>query len=276
MALTQTQITEFKEKGFLNVGPIYDEDESDLLLERLMKVIAGTSQGKAEAVRNIRGDEIEAEKDVVIQVVNTWQADEKFRAHLYHPKICSMACELIGTQTLRVWHDQIQYKPPKRGGATDWHQDHPYWPIIQPADLVSAWVALEDATVENGCMQMVPRSHLWGPHKDGTIGTKDDNFTPEPDLSIIPEKENIEIVPCEVKKGECMFHHCLTWHGSPPNPSVKGRPAIAVHYMPGWTRYEPTRSHIMERRVDVEPGEVLTGKYFPTVWNHGPISPPKD
>ena len=113
-------------------------------------------------------------------------------------------------------------------------------------------------------------------NKDGKIGTKDDNFTPEPDLSIIPEKENIEIVPCEVKKGECMFHHCLTWHGSPPNPSVKGRPAIAVHYMPGWTRYEPTRSHIMERRVDVEPGEVLTGKYFPTVWNHGPISPPKD
>ncbi len=50
---------------------------------------------------------------------------------------------------------------------------------------------------------------------------------------------------------------------------------IAVHYMPGWTRYEPSRSHIMERRVDVEPGEPLTGHYFPTVWDHGPIDPPK-
>src|SRR2546430_11711585 len=90
---------------------------------------------------------------------------------LYHPEICAMAAQLIGTDTLRVWHDQAQYKPPKIGGSTDWHQDHPYWPILQPADLVSAWVALDDASEEHGCMRMVRRSHLWGPHKGGTIGT---------------------------------------------------------------------------------------------------------
>ena len=275
MSLSQVQIDRFREVGFLNVGRVYSDDEADALRDRLMTVIAGTSRGRAEAVRNLRGEELEAERDVVIQVVNTWQADDGFRIHLYHPGICRMACELMGTDVLRVWHDQIQYKPPRRGGATDWHQDHPYWPIIQPADLVSAWVALDDATIENGCMRMVPRSHHWGPHKGGTIGTNEDGFTPDPDLSLIPDDEEVEIVPCEVKKGECMFHHCLTWHGSPPNPSEFGRPAIAVHYMPGWTRYEPTRTHIMERRVDVEPGELLTGHYFPTVWDHGPVKPPE-
>lgn len=113
MSLTQTQIDRFREVGFLNVGRVYSDDEADALRDRLLTVIAGTSRGRAEAVRNLRGEELEAERDVVIQVVNTWQADDGFRIHLYHPGICRMACELMGTDVLRVWHDQIQYKPPE-------------------------------------------------------------------------------------------------------------------------------------------------------------------
>ena len=121
-------------------------------------------------------------------------------------------------------------------------------------------------------MRMVSRSHLWGPHKGGTIGTNPD-FSPAPDLSLIPAGETIEIVPCVVMKGEVMFHHCLTWHGSAPNPSDRPRRAIAVHYMPGYTHYEPTGTHIMEHRVEVKPGEVLAGEFFPTVWDRGPVTP---
>ena len=275
MILSQSQIAEFAERGYLNVGRVYSDEEADRLRERMMEVVAGTSRGQAEAVRNLQGEDIDLAKKVVVQIVNTWQADDRFRAHLYHPRICQMACELIGTDVLRVWHDQVQYKPPVRGGATNWHQDHPYWPIIQPADLVSAWVALDDATVENGCMRMVVGSHKWGPHKGGTIGTNEEDFSPMPDMALVPPGTEIEIVPCEVKKGDCMFHHCLTWHGSPNNSSGKGRPAIAVHYMPGWTKYMPVGGHMMERRVDVKPGELLLGHFFPTVWDKGPIAVPE-
>lgn len=274
--LSEAQIAEFREKGFLKVGRVYDDDQTERLRERLFQIMEGKYKHAPELLRNLRGETLEDEKNVVVQIVNIWEADDLFRAHIYNPDICEMACDLIGCDTLRVWHDQIQYKPPRKGGATDWHQDHPYWPIIQPADLVSAWVALDDATVENGCMRMVPRSHHWGAHKGGTIGTLEDGFTPDPDMSLIPPGEKIEAVPCEVKKGECMFHHCLTWHGSPPNTSDKGRPAIAVHYMPGYTRYEPTRTHVMERRVEVKPGAILKGKFFPAVWNGGPVAPLED
>jgi ectoine hydroxylase-related dioxygenase (phytanoyl-CoA dioxygenase family) len=71
-----------------------------------------------------------------------------------------------------------------------------------------------------------------------------------------------------------MFHHCLTWHGSPPNRSARGRPAIAVHYMPGYTRYEPQgHSHLVQKNIEVEPGEPLKGAHFPTVWENGPLTP---
>lgn len=269
--LSREQIETFRRDGFLKGGKVLDDAEADALRERMFAVMEGRSTGKAESVRNLLGNS----ERVVVQIVNIWEADDLFRRHVYNPRVCAMVAELMGTDTVRVWHDQVQYKPPKSGGPTNWHQDHPYWPIIQPADLVSAWVALDDATVENGCMRMVPRSHTWGPHKGGTIGTGPDDFSPQPDLSQLPPDTEIEIVPCEVKKGEVMFHHCLTWHGSPPNTSDRGRPAIAVHYMPGYTRYEPSGHHLVEHNVTVQPGEELKGRHFPTVWKHGKSVKPR-
>ncbi len=264
--LTAEQIESFKEQGFLKAQSALSAEDADRLRERMFDVIEGQSKGKAEAVRNMGNDQ-----NVVVQIVNIWEADDLFRRHLFNPDITAMIAQLMGDDTVRVWHDQVQYKPPFVGGPTDWHQDHPYWPIIQPADLVSAWVALEDASVENGCMWMVPGSHLWGPHKGGTIGTNREDFSPAPDMSLLPEGTKIEPVPCEVKKGEVMFHHCLTWHGSPPNRSAHGRPAIAVHYMPGYTRYEkdPSKTHLVEHNVEVAPGEILKGSHFPTVRENG-------
>lgn len=268
--LTDEQVAEFRGRGFL-LGPVVlTADEADALRGRMEDVIAGRGAAKPELLRNLLGDS----ERVVVQIVNIWEADDLFRRHLYHPAITEMVAQLVGDPVVRVWHDQVQYKPPRVGGPTDWHQDHPYWPIVQPADLVSAWTALDDATVDNGCMWMVPCSHRWGPHKNGTIGTDPQTFAPQPDLAQVPLGERIETVPCEVKKGQVMFHHCLTWHGSPANRSDRGRPAIAVHYMPGYTRYQPTGSHPMEHRVSVGAGETLAGDYFPTVYDGVPLACP--
>jgi len=185
--LSPDQIEQFRANGFLKCGRVLTDEQTKGLLARLHDVIEGRSKAQPEANRNLLGNS----EQIVIQVVNIWEADDLFRGHLNNPLVCQMACELIGTDVLRVWHDQVQYKPPRIGGPTSWHQDHPYWPIIQPADLVSAWVPLEDATLENGCMRMVPRSHQWGPHKGGTIGTNED-FTPGYDPDLIPAGETIE------------------------------------------------------------------------------------
>jgi ectoine hydroxylase-related dioxygenase (phytanoyl-CoA dioxygenase family) len=267
--LSDAQVAFFRENGFVKGGRVLSDAQVEDLRAALDAVMAGQAAAKPERI----SDMLRSDERSVVQVVNIWAADERFRSHVYHPAICEMVAQLIGTDVLRVWHDQIQYKPPRSGGPTYWHQDHPYWPILQPADLVSAWVALDDATLENGCMRMVPRSHRWGPHKGGTIGTREaEEFAPDYDPTLVPPGERIEIVPMEVGCGEVAFHHCLTWHGSAANPSDRPRRAIAVHYMPGYTRYVPTGQHIMEHRVEVPPGEVLKGEHFPTVWDHGPVA----
>lgn len=271
--LSPEQIQTFREQGFLNFGPVLTPEETAELRESLERTLRGESEAQPESSRNISAGQ--SEGNVVVQVVNIFEAEPAFRKHLYNDRLVAMVADLIGTDTLRVWHDQVQVKPPLNGGPTIWHQDHPYWPVIKPADLVSAWVALEDAVIENGCMWMVPQSHKWGPHNGGTVGSDPETWGPTPDMSQIPEGADITPVPVEVPAGGVVFHHCLTWHGAPPNRSEKNRPAIAVHYMPGWTRYEPEgRSHLVEHNITVQPGEVLKGDHFPTVLEDGELQKP--
>ena len=83
---------------------------------------------------------------------------------LYNRPVIEALHQFTRAADLQVWHDQIQYKPPRHGGINNWHQDAPYWPIIKPETPVTAWIALDDVGESNGCMWMVPGSHTWGNH----------------------------------------------------------------------------------------------------------------
>lgn len=274
--LHATQLKEFERNGFLKGDVMLSDSEVELLREELDLVMEGKTvkspvlnRNKLESGSSDGSSPYDGMKMVanekVIQIVNIWMASDAFLKHAANQRICEEIAQLCKTDTVRIWHDQIQYKPPITGGPTAWHQDHPLWPIIQPADLVSAWVALDDATIENGCMWMVPGSHRWGNHQKYL--TNDDKFMPvhrQPEL--LPVGADPTAVPFEIKKGQVGYHHSLTWHGSPHNRSEKKRRAIAVHYMPGHTRYEPTRQHPMLPYVDVQQGEILAGEHFPIVY----------
>jgi ectoine hydroxylase-related dioxygenase (phytanoyl-CoA dioxygenase family) len=275
--LTDQQVQQFQYDGFLNYGEkILTDDELNALRAALKRTLDGESEAAPDANRNIGG----SDTSVITQIVNIWEAEPAFAAHLYNDRIVPMVSRLMGdAKTIRVWHDQVQIKPPLVGGPTIWHQDFPYWPVISPSDLVSAWVALEDADEENGCMSMVRKSHSWGPYKGphggGTIKNTE-THGPAYEPSMVPEGETVEVVACPVKAGSVVFHHCLTWHGAPPNHSHRSRPAIAVHYMPGHVRYTPEgRHHLVEEHITVPPGEILKGEHFPTVLEDGKILAPQ-
>ena len=266
MLLTQDQLDEFHLRGFVKGSRVLDDGQVETLREELRRVMEGRTERKPIRQTNLLDNSEKAKQtgqDTIVQVVNIWEASTPFLELVKHPEITATVSRLCNnTDTLRVWHDQIQYKPPHTGGMLDWHQDHPAWPMIVPADLVSAWVALDDVEVENGCMWMVPGSHRWGKvplvtDPDGTVS---------PDASCLPEGVEVRIEPVPVKKGEVCFHHCMTWHNSRANKTDRPRRAFATHYMPGYTIYHPQRYHPMEQRVQVKPGEVLAGPGFPVVY----------
>ena len=171
---------------------------------------------------------------------------------------------------LRVWHDQIQYKPPQVGGVNGWHQDSPLWGILMPkTSQVSAWVALDDVDESNGCMRMVRGSYHWGSQMPflrevGDIHKMPDRF----------EDNRLEVELCPVPKGHVHYHHALTWHGSHNNMSDGPRRAIAVHYMTSETIYDESGNHLMKPFVTVNDGDKLAGDRFPLVMDAGvPTNP---
>ena len=258
--LTDEQVAEFQAQGYLNGGQVLDEDQVAVLQAELDRVIAEKDREDVPqpvSLRNMKGDDATP----VWQIVNIWEASEPFRILHCHPKILEDMAQLTQASELRIWHDQIQYKPPEIGGTTSWHQDAPLWPIIRPMTEVSAWVALDDVDVENGCMSMVPGSHLWGNQIEFLRSLE--NYTAMPNMF---EERDVAVKPCPVKKGEVHYHHALTWHGSHDNTSKRPRRAIAIHYMTHETRYEASGRHVMQPFVEVADGEILRGEHFPTVW----------
>jgi ectoine hydroxylase-related dioxygenase (phytanoyl-CoA dioxygenase family) len=260
--LTDEQIEQYKRSGFVNGGPVIDDATVETLQSEVLRVIDdrnNTAVPQPVRLVNLSGDDAHP----IWQIVNIWQASRAFQALVNNQHIAEMAAQLSGANELRIWHDQIQYKPKELGGRLHWHQDSPLWPTLQPKNAqITAWVALDDAEADNGCMYMMPGSHGWG--------NKQKQIEELPDGIHLPasfEGYPLHFIMCPVKKGHVHFHHSLTWHGSGPNHSSRPRRAIAIHFMTENTCYDAGGEHIMKPFISVQDGEPFTGDAFPLIWS---------
>lgn len=259
--LTAEQLEQFRRSGFVNGGPLLDEATVETLQAEVLRVIDqrdDASVPQPVLLRNLSEDQARP----IWQIVNIWRASSAFQALVTDARIAAMAAQLSGARQLRLWHDQIQYKPKEHGGRLRWHQDSPLWATLQPKDAqLTAWVALDDAEADNGCMYMVPGSHQWG--------NQQARINDLPDGSQLPdtfEGHAVHLIMCPVKKGHVHFHHSLTWHGSGTNHSSRPRRAIGIHFMTERTTYAASGEHPMKPFITVPDGAPLQGDAFPLVW----------
>jgi ectoine hydroxylase-related dioxygenase (phytanoyl-CoA dioxygenase family) len=129
---------------------------------------------------------------------------------------------------LKLFRSAVLMKPPQVGSEKGAHQDAPYWPI-QPEDECSVWIPLDRATVENGCMQVIPGDHLRGglPHVPVT-----DDYVIDEDCY---ERDDLEPLP--MAAGQGLFFHALLPHYTNPNETDRWRRAIVLSYMSARSRY---------------------------------------
>jgi ectoine hydroxylase-related dioxygenase (phytanoyl-CoA dioxygenase family) len=172
------------------------------------------------------------------------------------------AAQLLGVPQVRFWHDQVFYKPPRHPGVVTWHQDYSYWTRAYPAGHVTCWIALDDATLENGCVHYVPGSHRWGLLPKISL-TKDmdalaEHLEPAQASAFHPE-------PMEVKAGECLFHHSHMVHGSYGNRSARPRRGVVLNFMKPDTRCADGDKPLLTGVPVIPRGAVIEGDYFPIV-----------
>lgn len=261
--LSESQIEQFHRQGFVNGGAAIGDQEVEVLRAEMTRVIEGQDELEHKPVRivNLSGKG----EAPVWQIVNIWQASEPFRQLVGNAKIAEEIAQLAGASEVRLWHDQIQYKPAAVGGVNMWHQDSPLWPPLSPKTAqVTAWVALDEVDEENGCMWMVPESHKWGPQMQHIGQIRD--FYAIQSIQGEFEEHALKMVACPVRLGHVHYHHSLTWHGSGPNTSGRPRRAIALHYMGQETVFQKNGAHPMNPFIHVKEGEKIAGEAFPLVW----------
>ena len=158
---------------------------------------------------------------------------------------------------MRIWHDQALFKEPHRGAKTPWHQDSPYWPHDDRAHSTTIWLALKDATIDNGCMTFVPGTHT-SEFQAVNLGRPDDLF------EFAPQFKGLRGQVRELKAGSATFHNGLTFHYAGPNKTAAMREALAVIFMPDGTRYIDA-PHMLTDGAGLKVGDVLDGDRHPVV-----------
>ncbi|MBN8872135.1 MAG: phytanoyl-CoA dioxygenase family protein [Rhodospirillales bacterium] len=152
---------------------------------------------------------------------------------VHHPKVLDVVEDVIGPDIL-VYHSTTWIKEAGSSSYTLWHQDGPYF-YLDPPLHVTAWVALSDATVEAGCVHVLPSSHKLGPLEHVDL--------PGPDNMIkrgqgVPGYDHEPGVPLPVMAGEVSLHHTNLLHTSRGNASKDRRIGLGISYIP--TSVRPT------------------------------------
>ncbi len=268
--LSSTQLDFFARNGFVKGSQLIDAARADELCDEVLRVIHDHQNHVAAMRQPVKVSNLSGNEDAPVwQIVNIWEGSDAFEELIHNPILSEEVGQLMeaamGAREIRLFHDQIQYKPAQKGGVNMWHQDSPYWPVLQPKDVqLTAWVALDDADEENGCMSMVPGSQRFGNqinwlHTIKTFDAMPGEF----------EGNSIEVKTCPVERGHVHFHHPLTWHGSPANTSGRPRRAVALHFMTERAVFDAQKRglHPMGQFIESGDGETVRGEHFPLVWS---------
>ncbi|MDR3707994.1 MAG: phytanoyl-CoA dioxygenase family protein [Capsulimonadaceae bacterium] len=233
--LTSHQISTYREQGFLAIEGFLDDEElqtwrettQDAVDDRLA-VEKNTPVAPGETVGhrlNNQTDPTAYYAQVFTQCIKLADTHPGMRRLMHDPRLGRVAGELAGVDGIRIWHDQALFKPPF-GNPTAWHLDNPYW-SFSSRDAVSIWVALDDATLANGCMWYIPGSHKTARYDNAGIGQNLGGL-----FSIYPEWRLIDPVPVPAKAGTAVLHNGLTAHGAGANMTNRPRRAMTCAYMP--------------------------------------------
>lgn len=225
MGFSAAQIAEYRSKGHLSVPGVFAPAAMDAAIADIER---WGEQFLAELPPGQRSWYIDG--GVKARTVLRKLDDPAF----FRPAIAALAkapalvdrVEALIGRGVAVCFSQVFFKPPEGGGPKPMHQDNFYFDLSDMDGMVTAWVALDDATVENGCMFFAEGSNR------GAILAHEAPAGEPFNLQVPPVRAaTIAMTPAPVPKGGVSFHHGHTLHQSGPNLSTRWRRAVALHYM---------------------------------------------
>ncbi|TFZ05921.1 phytanoyl-CoA dioxygenase family protein [Ramlibacter henchirensis] len=259
-ALTDEEIRRYREDGVIMVPRAVDPNwlamaEAGLEEARIRMSLLGRFMS-----RKVEGYKMD---------IFLWKRIDVLRDLIYYGPFAHWAGQLMGSQEVRFFYDQMFVKEPGTDAPTPWHQDLSFWPI-RGEQVCSFWMPMDPVTRENSGLLYVKGSHKW-PQRfkavspDYVAALIDDEMDDIPDINADPSK--YDLGDWDMQPGDILMFHPLTLHGSFGNSSrTRRRRALALRWTGDDVVYAPTSKRMpINYRHDSVPGGPLRGAAFPRI-----------
>lgn len=199
-----------------------------------------------------------------------------------HPMVGAMAAQLAGSPRIRLFNSSLVYKPAAdaaEANSVGWHTDKAYWSTSTSSRMLTAWIPLHDVTEDRSPLTVLDGSYRWPPEQVGDLQRVRGFTAPERGLmeeALRSRDVDYRPVSMTMPAGSVSFHHCLTFHGSPPNTSGLPRVSLTVHLQDADNRWRPAletdgtpvryqHDDKVRRDADGRP-DYTDPTYCPTIW----------
>ena len=222
--ITPEWLSQFEDQGFVTVQGLLSSDEVVGIRDEISVI--------ARQYPDVPDELIQFEvavKDGTVQPQSTEAGIRKlfrmakhndlFRKLAFHPKLVGIAEGILGADLI-LMQSMLLMKPPVYSTHKVWHQDNAYF-RLSPCDIFGFWIACDTATIENGCMHVLP-----GSHKNGVVQHAGDGD--EYGWTDQPEAERIRAIP--LNPGDALVFHGELLHFTPANQTDQPRRAVQYHY----------------------------------------------
>lgn len=232
MAYTPTaaQLRDYERDGYLVARDLVDAASLEIIRDRVGASLDADDSDAPWRRDGSRADGAEIDGRERFRKVGQYARRDPglWRAFLTHENVLDVNRHFLGND-IRLWFDSVFTKPARVGEETPWHQDIGLW-TFHPAqrarrplyrEALSIWLAIDPATVDNGCLQFLPGSHR-GDVVDHV--RYDDAIHAEAPRELVAD---IDPVHVELAPGDAVVWHAHAWHYSPPNETAHNRWGIA-------------------------------------------------
>jgi phytanoyl-CoA hydroxylase len=255
--LSAEQVQNYQANGFIVIEDFLSAEELEHWRKSVTTAVKerGGIKIPGKEIKTGESDGINEDADyfgkVFDQLLNLWQTNEPVKELMLDQHIGKMAAQLAGVDGIRIWHDQALIKRPW-ANPTAWHLDTPFW-SFSDRRAISIWIALDNATLENGCLFFIPGSHKLTNFDKITIGRNMDGI-----FDVYPGLKSSKPVAAPMKAGSCSFHNGLTVHGANANMTGGFRRAMTCSYMPDGNIYNGEPNILPEAYLNtLKVGDVL-------------------
>lgn len=192
-----------------------------------------------ERLQDIFTEHLEGSDGLAADELDTPHFDDpRLLEFLLADEVLDLVEPLVGPD-IALWSSHFISKDPYHGRSTPWHEDSGYWEGRLSAydRIVTVWLALGPSTRDNGCMRVIPGSHLDGPGAYAPVDPSTNTFD-----SGLVDVDADQAVYFELQPGECSLHDGRIVHGALPNTSSQRRTGFTMRYMPTSVRVRPAKN----------------------------------